>query len=135
MLTLEIRDYQNRVKKRLAVAFVGIAVVTTILGLFLPERPLPSVGLGLVAAAILLGTTTYTMNRMVSEEGMAIGWVAVDYLVKVVVVIGTLLIAKYAGMFNPVVVAVALVLAILATAAIQVGSVRMKQHAESHFSS
>lgn len=135
MLTLEIREYQNRVKKRLAVAFAGIALITTIVGIFLPEKPLLSVALGLAAAGVLLLTTTYTMNRMVSEEGMAVGWVAIDYLVKVVVVIGTLLLSKYVSVFNPVVVAVALVLAILATAAIQVSSVRMKQDTDSEFSS
>lgn len=131
MLTLEIREYQNRVRRRLAYAFVGIAVVTCVVGFLLPGRPLLSALLGIVGAGLLLATSAYTMNRMVTTEGMAVGWVAIDYLVKVIVVIGSLLLSKYVSVFDPVAVAVALVLAILATSAIQVTAVRMKQQVES----
>lgn len=133
MLTLEIREYQSRVRRRLTWAFVVISVVTLAFGVFLPGRPLISVLLGVTAAGALLATTTYTMNRMVNAEGMALGWVAIDYLVKVVVVIGTLLVAKYVAIFDPIVVAIAVVMAIVATAAIQVSSVKMKQQVESDF--
>ena len=73
----------------------------------------------------------FVAERMVTTEGMAVGWVAIDYLVKVIVVIGSLLLSKYVPVFDPVAVAVALVLAILATSAIQVTAVRMKQQVES----
>lgn len=131
MLTLEIREYQGRVRRRLAYAFVAISIVTVVVAFLLPGRPLLSGLLGIAASGALLATSAYTMNRMVDTEGMAVGWVAVDYLVKVVVVIGSLLLAKYVTIFDPIPVAVTLALSILTTSAIQVTAVRMKQRVES----
>lgn len=131
MQTLEIREYQGRVRRSLIVVFVVISIGTLVASFFLPGRPLLSAGLGILAVGVMLVTSAYTMNRMANTEGLAAGWVAVDFVVKAAVILGSLLLARYVSVFDTIPVAIALVLAIFSTSLVHVTAVKAKQRSDS----
>lgn len=120
--SLVIRRGMRRMKTGLIYGFGGLVIVGSGLGLFGPGHPWVSVGLGLVAGALIFVVSWFTTGKTVQASEPSVGWIALDYCAKVALTISVLLLAKQVAALNVIVVAVLIIVAIIASTGIQVAA-------------
>lgn len=103
----------------------GLAVITVggvLVEIIVPGPAWWSALLGVGGAAVMFAISWYTTSAVLRSDHVAVGWVAGDYIAKIGLTLGILLLAKYVGVFNLAVVAGLLIAAIVVTALVQVTS-------------
>lgn len=124
MATVVTRAFARRARRGLIQAYLAVAAITIIVAVFLPETSTWSVLFALVVAALMMGFSAFTLSRAAQSESGGAGWVALDYVVKLAIIGGAVILAKSWDMMNPMIVAVGVVLAVLATTVVQVWAVQ-----------
>lgn len=111
-----------RMRRGLTYGMLGILLLGLLLGLVVPGGPWLSVLLGVASAAAMFAISWYTTSAVLRADHVAVGWVAGDYVAKIALTLGVLLIAKYVDALNVLVVAGLLIAGIAVTALVQVVS-------------
>ncbi len=126
MQTVATRDFSRRVTRITILSYSAIAVIILIVASFLPEKPFGSVLFGIAAGALLAATSVLTLSKMVASPEGGLAWVVVDYLVKIALIAGVLLVAKFWSALDPVLVAVPVIAAVLLTVVVQLTAIMQR---------
>ena len=94
---------------------LGLAIV-----LFLSGTLWPSVVAGVGGGAVMLVVSWFTTSKTLESDDPSVAWIALDYMIKIVLTLGLLVMAKQLEMFNLGVVAILLISGIALTSAVQV---------------
>lgn len=94
---------------------LGLAIV-----LFLSGTLWPSVVAGVGGGAVMLVVSWFTTSKTLESDDPSVAWIALDYMIKIVLTLGLLVMAKQLEMFNLGVVATLLISGIALTSAVQV---------------
>lgn len=130
MKSLRTIEYAASVRRRLLWVWGILLVIGVALGLLLPDRPLSSALIGIGAATVVMGVSAFSISKMVSSAELGIGWLALDYVTKVVAIAVCVLIPRAIGGFNLPLIAGLTIAAILVTLAIQLTAVQVKHTRE-----
>lgn len=101
----------------LAVLFI---LASTLIGILLPSHPWPSVLVGLALALAMFGVSLATTRMAAKSETLSVGPIALDYVVKIVLVAVGLVAAKNLDILNVKLVAGIVALAVLSGMLVQV---------------
>lgn len=96
---------------------IGFIAAATLLGLFLPSHPWPSVLVGLVVALAMFGVSLATTRVAAKTESLLVGPIALDYVVKIALVAAGLIAARNLDVLDVKLVA------LMAAAAVLVGMI------------
>lgn len=118
--SLTARRGLRRMRRGLVFGFGAVLLLGLGLGLFVPGSVWSSVVLGVASATAMFVISWYTTTAVLRADHVAVGWVAGDYVVKIILTLGVLLIAKNVPGFNVLVVAGLLIAGIAVTAVVQV---------------
>lgn len=96
VVSLRIKRSLRRFQTFLIAAAAALTVVACALGAFSEGRPWLSAAIGWVAGLIMFAVSWLTTSRTAQSEVPHIGWIALDYVVKVAITAGVLVWAKNA---------------------------------------
>ncbi len=130
MRTVGMENYRKRTLVRLRNAYLLLAVLIAIAGFVLPGRPLQDALVGIVSAGLIMGISALTLNQMVKTETLGLGWLVIDYLLKIGVVTGAILFTKYVLGDDPLLVAVSVIAAAAFTALVPILAVQVNAKEE-----
>lgn len=124
--TLRVRKALKKLRVYLMLVAVLVIVVSVGFALWGPASVDESRGasalLGGLGGLVFTALTWFFSTRVTSGSEIKIGWLATDYLVKLVVTIGVLAFAKTSAALAPLTVGLILVVAIFATMVAQVAA-------------
>lgn len=120
MRTVGMERFRKFTLARLRNAYLALVVLVILGAFFLPDRPIVSALVGVISAGLIMGTSAYTLNQMVKAEHIGLGWLMIDYLVKIAVAAGAVLLTKYVFHDDPLLVAIAVIAAAVFTAMVPV---------------
>jgi hypothetical protein len=127
MKTLRLIQYSARLRKAMFWAFIGIAAVSIVIGFLLPGRPIWSALIGVLGSAVVLGMSAFSIAKMVDSDDLGVGWLAVDYVVKIAAIAGVTLVPKFLGGFNLGLIAGIVIISVVVTMAIQVYTLQVRR--------
>lgn len=127
MSTLRKTELAARISRTLLIAFVALTMGSLLVGFFIGYWS--EILTGVVASGAIMATTAFTTGKMAASDGPALGWVGIDYIVKVIIIAATMLLAKFIFVFNVTVVGVVVIVALVVALIAQVGAVLSKQSA------
>lgn len=130
MKTVGMENYRKRTLVRLRNAYLLLAILIAVAGFALPGRPLLDALVGIVSAGLIMGISALTLNQMVKTETIGLGWLVIDYLLKIAVVAGAILFTKYVLHDNPLLVAVSVIAAAAFTALVPILAVQVNAKEE-----
>lgn len=130
MKTLMLITYRDRLRRGLLYSFGAVAVIALGVAFLLPGRPLWSALVGVAAAGVIFGSSAISISKMVDSVDLGIGWLALDYLVKIAAIAGSVLLAKYWSVLDPLVVAGIVIAAVVVSLVMQLLAIQKKQSAE-----
>lgn len=119
MSTPELTKAVFRVKKLLPLAAVAVGVVGILVTLVLQKSLLTAVIAGVIGLVLAL-ISGWTLTIMVRNSQLQMGALGLDYLLKVAILIGSLLIARNVESLDQRVMGLILVVSILVQATLQV---------------
>ena len=120
--SLAVRRGLKRLRIGTLYSLAGMVVLAVILGIAFPTHPWASVALGAATGAAFLGMSWLTSTLTLDAEEPSVLWVGVDYVVKILVAIGILVIAKQVAVFDPIVVVIPVIAGIAAGSGVQVAA-------------
>lgn len=118
--TLRLRRAMEKLRRNLLVAAGLIVVASVAVAIWGPPGSVLSAVVGGGGSLIFMGFTWFSTAKMTSGETLGIGWLALDYFVKLLVSLGLMVFAKNSPVLLPVVVALLLVGGILANMLAQI---------------
>lgn len=120
MTSLQVRRATRRMHSMLVYGFGVFVLVALALALFWPGHPWPSALVGLVGGGIMFAASWITTSRAAGSAELSVGPIALDYLIKIALTLGSLVLAKSISALQVGPVAALLISAIVLTAGIQV---------------
>lgn len=128
---LMLRRALAKLVRTLGVSAVILIAIGAALALWGPgedvamgAHPLLSAVVGVLGGWFMMGFTYFTSAKMAKKVQVGLGWIGLDYLVKILVTLTLVLTAKTVGLLSPLIVGVLLVSAIALTALAQVVAFR-----------
>lgn len=106
------------IRKQLPLVAVVVGVLTGVVALIL-QRSLISAGLALGLGVLLALITGFTLKQGNANPGMQMAFLGLDYLVKVIILISTLLIARKVAVLDQHVLGISLAVSILGQSFVQ----------------
>lgn len=125
--SLRIRKAVGRLRRNLLVAAGLVVLISAGFALFAGDGSLVSALVGGLGGLSFMGFTWFSTVKMAASEDLGIGWLALDYLAKLLITLGLVLFAKNTGVLLPRVVGLILVAAILANMIAQVTAFASKE--------
>ncbi len=95
---------------------VALAVA---LGIFLPNHPWRSVLLGTAVSLVMFTVSLFTTRRTALADRPGLGWIALDFLIKIILIGVTLFFARSVSGFEVRVIAIVVVVGLLANVVAQ----------------
>lgn len=119
MKTLRNTESSRKITRGLLWGFVALVAGTLIAGFLVPGEWSAFI-LGLGAAVIIMAITAFTTKKMADSTDWVVGWVALDYVVKIVTIAAAILSAKYIFELNIRVVGFVIIAAVCITLLAQI---------------
>ena len=125
MASVLLRRAVRRARPVLVWSFIALAVLVVVAVFLLPARPVGGGLIGLGAAAVIFWMTGFLLSRCANADEPPIGWIAADYIVKVIAVLAAVLLVRFlfpeaGGLLGPVrLVAATVIAAVLVTLGVQ----------------
>ncbi len=130
MRTVGMERYRKRTVTRLGAAFVLLVVLTVLAVFFLPDQSWVDALIGIVAGGLIIGISAITLDKMVDADGLAVGWLVIDYVAKILVAAAAILITKDLIGEDPLLVAICVIAAVVFTAFVPIMGAQVQAREE-----
>lgn len=120
--SLVVRRGLRRLKKWLLIATIVLVILGLAIVIFLSSSLWPSVVTGVGGGAVMLVVSWFTTSKTLESDDPSVAWIALDYLVKILLTLGLLVMGKQLDGLNLGVVATLLISSIALTSAVQVAA-------------
>lgn len=117
---LRVKRSLERIRRGLVWAAGAVLVVAVAVAMLMPSHPWLSALLAAASSLAMFAVSLGTMTKATASELPSIGWIALDYVVKVGLVAGSLLAAKNLPSLEVQVVAGLVILAVVLNMFVQV---------------
>lgn len=122
VMSLRVRKSLRQFRLYLGTSAAVLTVVAAGFGIFMDDSPWFSALVGLLAGLVMFAASWFTTNRAAQSDVPHVGWIALDYVVKVAITAGVLFWAKAVDYLNVVTVGVLLIAAVLLNMVAQVAA-------------
>ena len=120
--SLVVRRGLRRLKKWLLIATIVLVILGLAIVIFLSSSLWPSVVTGVGGGAVMLVVSWFTTSKTLESDDPSVAWIALDYLVKILLTLGLLVMGKQLDGLNLGVVGTFLISSIAITSAVQVAA-------------
>ena len=118
MRSLAARRGLRRLRIGMIYGFLALFILALVLGAVFSAWP--ATLLGAATGVAFMGMSWLTSSATLKAEDPSVLWVGVDYVVKLLVAVGVLVLAKQLDIFDPVVVAILVIVGIAVGTGVQV---------------